>query len=238
MIPYRHRASIVKRAGNEEETRIETAAEIQPKMGFFPVETDLDAGDTVEAPDPRAGRDVLRYTVAKVDIYSGHGHLDHIEATWGPPPTPQRAPAKRLELANMHSRIAEVAGGLFADEHYAQAVFEAFKAVEVRVRHISGVDEVGAKLIGRAFGGDEPLVSITHRVGKMGNDEQAGRMHILMGAMLAIRNLGAHELEGVAPEKSKIDVYIQEPMTPESAIELLGLASQAMRWLDDAARTL
>jgi hypothetical protein len=59
-----------------------------------------------------------------------------------------------------------------------------------------------------------------------------------MGAMLAIRNLGAHELEGVAPEKSKIDVYIQEPMTPESAIEPLGLASQAMRWLDDAARTL
>ena len=41
---------------------------------------------------------------------------------------------------------------------------------------------------------------------------------MLMGASQAVRNLGAHELEGI-PQAS--------------AIELLGLASQFMRWLDD-----
>jgi len=172
---------VVKQAGTSEEQRIEVVGEVQPKMGFFPISTEIDAGDVVEVPDPRPGRDVIRYNVGEVRIYQGYGHGDHIEVTWGRPQEPNRPRPRSLVLRNLHSGILGPAGALYEDGHFAQAVFEAVKAVEVRVRDFSEIDEVGGKLMGRAFGGQQPLVSLSHREGRMGRDEQGGRMHILMG---------------------------------------------------------
>lgn len=118
-----------------------------------------------------------------------------------------------------HPLITEAAGALYRNGHYAQAVFEAFKVIEVRVRDMTGSDEVGAKLMGEAFGGDNPTYSLTQRSRTIGRDEQEGRTLMLMGAMRAVRNLGGHE---------------QEDMEQVTAVELLGLASQMMRWLDDS----
>ena len=76
--------------------------------------------------------------------------------------------------------------------------------------------------MGRALGGEAPVMSISKREGRMGRDEQAGRMHILMGSMEAVRNLGAHDLEG---------------MDQASAMELLGFARDLPETAPDRPET-
>ncbi len=100
----------MKNSGTAEETRATVAADVQPKMGFFPVTAEIDVGDVVEVPDPRAGRDVMRYAVREVESFSG-GHLEHIETKWGPPPAPARPAPRKLTLDDLHAQIVEVPHG-------------------------------------------------------------------------------------------------------------------------------
>jgi len=220
---YRQRATIVKDAGTPDETRTTVPADVQPKMGFFPVTAQIDVGDIVEVPDPRPGRGVIRYTVGEVEVYSGYGHGDHIETKWGPAAKAPDVTPKVLALGDLHPVIADAAGRLYRDGYFGQAVFEAFKAVESSVRDKTDIDLVGHKLMSQAFGGVAPQYSLTQRSGQLGRDEQEGRALMLMGAMRGIRNLRAHALDG---------------MDQAPALELLVLASQMMRWIDESAMNL
>jgi len=217
-LPGNRKVTLVKGYGTPGERRDQVEGAVQPKMGFFSVTTPVEVGDVIEEPDPRAGGSVIRRTVASVDIYQGHGHMDHIEVTWGDPPKPNPPKVRVLAIGDLHPRVVEIAGRLYADGHLAQAVFEAMKGVEVRIREMSGIDDSGTKLIGQAFGGPTPKLTLTKRAGRLGQDEHEGRRLMLMGASQGVRNLGAHGLEGI---------------NPASAVELLGLASQFMRWLDE-----
>jgi hypothetical protein len=152
-LPGSHKVTLIKGLGTESASRQVVVAAIQPKKGFLEVTTPVMVGDVIEDKDPRAGAGVLQYSVAGVEIYQGHGTLDHIEVTWGEAPHPGASQPKVLTIGRLDSRIAEVAGGLYADGHPSQAVFDAMKAVEVRVREMSGIDDVGKRLIGRVFGG-------------------------------------------------------------------------------------
>lgn len=226
MLPLSQTVTIIKNEGTAEERRLNgVRAEIQPKVGFFDLHADIDAGDVVESHDPRPGRGPMRQTVATVEVYSGglaHG-LEHIEVTWGPPPAPSRSAPKPLALGDLHELVVDAAAALYRDGHYSQAVFEAFKAVERRVRDMTGIQLTGTKLMGAAFQGDNPKYSLTKRAGVVGRDEQEGRALILTGSVKAIRNPGGHE---------------QDTMEQPAALELLALASQMMRWLDDSLRIL
>jgi uncharacterized protein (TIGR02391 family) len=217
-LPGTRKVTLVKGEGTANERRLAIEGQVQGRQGFFPLNVPIEAGDVVEEPDPRPGMDVLRRSVERVEIFQGHGPLSHIEVTWGLPPKPAVAKPKALAIGEFHPRVSEVASALYADGHFAQAVFEAHKAVEVRIREASGTDESGTRLIGAVFGGESPICSLTKRKGKLGRDEHDGRRLMLLGAAQAVRNLGAHELEGI---------------DGPSAIELLGLASQFMRWLDE-----
>jgi uncharacterized protein (TIGR02391 family) len=217
-LPGNRRVTLVKGYGTDAERREAVEASVQPKMGFFGVTTPIEVGDVIEEPGPRAGGGVIRRTVAKVEIYQSHGHMDHIEVTWGDSPKPAPSKVRVLSIGELHHLVVKAGGGLYADGHVAQAVFEAMKAVEVRIRGITGLDESGTKLIGQAFGGMGPKWKLSKRAGRLGEDEHEGRRLMLLGASQAVRNLGAHEIEGI---------------DDASAIELLGLASQFMRWLDD-----
>jgi uncharacterized protein (TIGR02391 family) len=220
--PGSRKVTLVKGFGTGTETRQEIAGNIQPKKGFFDVTAPVMVGDVVEDKDPRTSGGVLRYSVADVEIYQGHPRLNHIEVSWGQPPRPPAAKPKVLTIGGLHPRVGEVAGSLYSDGHLAQAAFEAMKAVEVRVREMSGVDEIGQKLMGRVFGGASPMFRLTRRRDKFGQDEHEGRTLMFMGAMQGIRNLGAHEL-----------VRLDEAVT----LEHLAVASRLMHWLDEVEAT-
>ncbi len=217
-LPGTRKVTLVTGFGTDAEARLQIEGNVQTKQGFFGLDTPIHEGDVIEEPDPRPGGGVIRRTVAKVDIHQGFDEMDHIEVTWGDPPKPSPPKVRVLAIGDLHPRIVEIAGPLYADGHLAQAVFEAMKGVEVRIREMSGIDESGTKLIGQAFGGSTPKLTLTKRAGRLGEDEHEGRRLMLMGASQGVRNLGAHELEGI---------------DPASAVELLGLASQFMRWLDE-----
>ncbi len=96
-------------------------------------------------------------------------------------------------LDHLHPEVLRVAGALFADGHLPEAVFAAFKAVEVRVRSQSGLSLSGRDLMAKAFGGPNPMIALATTTANLAADEQEGFRFVFMGAMQGIRNLGAHD---------------------------------------------
>jgi uncharacterized protein (TIGR02391 family) len=212
--------TIVHAEGTEQETRIEVRAHIQPETGFFDVDAPVYEGDIVLVADPHGGLD--RRLAESVKVYNvGGAHMRHTEVTWAKAPPVRVAPVRRLTLENLHPEIVAAAGELFTDGHYASAILEAFKRVELRVRSQSGLTGSGQDLMTRAFAGDPPPIDVRVEGGQSGQDEQEGFRFLFMGAVRGIRNPKAHEAV------SQLD--------PQRTLEYLGFASILMRRLDDAS---
>ena len=223
MLPGSRRVTLVKDFGGPTESRQTVSGTIQPDQGFFGLTTPIKVGDVIEAPDPRSDSvEPLRYWVAKVEIYDA-GRLGHIEVTWGSQPAPVVVPPKTvIDLAGLHPDVAAAAGPLYRDGHYAPAVFQAFKAVEVRLRELSGLDLSGRDLAAQALGGDPWRVAVNRHGGRTGADEQEGLKLLFMGAFQGLRNPGGHELDA---------------LDGQEAMEQLAVASVLMRWLDTGRRS-
>ena len=123
-------------------------------------------------------------------------------------------------LDSLHPDVRRVSERLFRDGHPGAAIFEAFKAVNNRVKRLSGLKDDGKSLMGKAFDEQRPLLRINAGSNQSDRDEQEGFKFIFMGTMLGIRNPKAHE-ELVATQEDR-------------ALEYLALASLLMRRLDDA----
>lgn len=214
--------TVVHNPGTEDEERFETEAHIQAKTAFFAVDTPIYEGDVVEFPDPRGGR--ARKVAASVDVNNPTGSsfrgMEHIHVTWGAAPSARVAPVRRLAVENLHAEVIRSSSDLFADGHYEAAVSEAFKSIEVRVRAMTASAQLGVKLMGEAFGGSEPRVSVAKATGQSGKDEQEGFGALFRGSMLGVRNPRAHDLF--------------RPQDPQQALEYLGFASLLHRQLDSA----
>ncbi len=115
---------------------------------------------------------------------------------------------KRLQL---HEDIKKASSKLFLDQHYDQAVHNAFKKIDNLVKNKSRQSKAGKSLMMSTFGHERPILQINDFVTQSEKDEQEGFMHIFAGAMQGIRNPYSHETE--------IDT------SPWNAIELLCLAS-------------
>jgi uncharacterized protein (TIGR02391 family) len=127
-------------------------------------------------------------------------------------------------LANLHPNIQEAARPLFSVGNRAAAVFEAFKAIELRVRDLSMSTRSGVKLMGDAFDKDPPELALNDLVTQSEIDEQKGFAFIFKGAMLGVRDPKAH-----APF---------EELEERRALDYLAFASLLMRRLDDAEERL
>lgn len=211
---------VIHAEGTADEKRFSVEAHIQPDSGFVAVDTPIYEGDVIEINDPRGGTD--RRLVKEVRIHNPRGSsfsgMRHTELKWGKAPEPRIAPVRRLTIEKFHSRVIEASGKLFADGHFSRAVSEAFTSIEVRVRGLLGSDNSGTKLMDEALAGKEPRLRVSVHEGRSGEDEQAGFHAMFRGAMLGIRNPGAHEL---AVEQD-----------PQEALEYLALASLLHRRLD------
>jgi uncharacterized protein (TIGR02391 family) len=134
------------------------------------------------------------------------------------------AGAKPLGTYQLHPEITKVSRKLLDDGHFAPAVEEAFKRVinEVKAHMVRKGEETydgGASLMGHAFGIDNrtPPIKFNPLTLPEEKDEQRGIMHLFIG-IVGIRNMKAH-----------LNVVL---VSPERAVEYLGLASLLMRLLD------
>lgn len=113
---------------------------------------------------------------------------------------------------------------LFADQHYARAVEEAFKRLNNEVKYKSGlVDSDGEGLMRTVFSVDSPILRLNDLHSTSEKDEQRGYMNIFAGVMAGIRNPRAHE-DSLRDEE-------------DVALELLTVANHLMRRLEGATRT-
>lgn len=136
-------------------------------------------------------------------------------------PVQQNAEA---QLSSLHPEVVRVAGPLYLDSHLASAIFEAFKAIEVRVRRLSRLRASGRDLMARAFRESDPPLALNRGETDLDGDEQEGFKLIFMGAMQGIHNPKAH------------DDAVQEDA--ERTLDYLSFASLLMRRLDDAEALL
>lgn len=210
---------IVHHEGTDSEERREVEAHIQADSGFFAVETPIYDGDVVLISDPRGGTDRRLAAKVKVNDY-GPSRMQHTEVEWGRAPAPRAAPVRRLGLENLHPEIITAASDLFVDGHFSQAVFEALKALEQRVRRQSNLDGSGRARLAKAFTGHPPPIDLSVESGQSGRDEQEGLRLVFMGLIQGIRNPKGHE-------------FVKQD-DPQRALEYLGTVSALFRRLDDA----
>ena len=129
-------------------------------------------------------------------------------------------PLQLFDAGRFHRSIVEVSRSLFADSHYAQAIFEAFKQVEKEVKDVSGLTrEVGTRLMEDAFKGAKPKVALNRLLTESDHAEQRGFKLIFKGMIIGIRNLKAH------------DHIVQND--PYKTLDYLGLASLLLRRVDE-----
>lgn len=129
-------------------------------------------------------------------------------------------------LPQLHRLIVGSSGPLFSNGHYDEAVFKAYKAIEDRVKRLSGKSEIGKRLMSYVFNEKVPtlVVSSPNADEEQGADEREGFKFLFMGGAQALRNPRGHGGDLDTPENE--------------AAEMLALASLLMRALDRAEEQL
>ena len=129
---------------------------------------------------------------------------------------------KQLKL---HRTIRKVSESLFKTGNYAQAIFEAFKCINIMVKQKTGInDKDGKDLMSHVFRVDRPILKLNKLQTTSEKNEQEGFEFIFMGAMVGIRNPKAHE--------------IVEQKDPYRALEYLCLASLLAKRIEESELTI
>jgi uncharacterized protein (TIGR02391 family) len=123
-------------------------------------------------------------------------------------------------IGNLHASIRQVAERYLDRGTPEVAIFEAFKAINNRVKEVTGLDADGQDLMAKAIGDANPLIQFGDLTTDTGRNVQAGFRFMFMGAVRGIRNRDAHQQF--------------RPLNEEEAFEELSLASMLMRRLDAA----
>lgn len=169
---------------------------------YFKVDADVEVGDEISHGLPNGKTKTVR--IAEVHVRQApRGFattLDHTECVYEvvdarvfhlQPPA--------LTLNGLHPLISQAAATKVASTHYDNAVFDAFKAIEDRVKALTGDSRVGAKLMGGVFDIQNPLLDVTsdHSNESQKTDEREGFKFLFMGAAIGLRNPRGHgpELE-------------------------------------------
>ena len=112
----------------------------------------------------------------------------------------------------------------FIEHHLDVAIFEAFKAINNRVKEMTDLDLDGSKLMDEVFGRSNPRIRFADLTTQTGRDVQQGLHFLFKGAVQGIRNPDAHEQF--------------KPLDEEEGLEALTFASMLMRRLDRAVVVL
>jgi uncharacterized protein (TIGR02391 family) len=104
---------------------------------------------------------------------------------------------------DLHPDVARACSKLFADGHYAEAVENACKVLDMLVKMRSmRMDPSGTELMQLVFSPKSPILRFNEQQNDSEKSEQQGMMYLYAGAMLAIRNPRAHGLVQDHPENA------------------------------------
>lgn len=141
-----------------------------------------------------------------------------------------QVPEDSAQMANFlfdkmqfHPKVVEASKSLFETGHYAQAIFEAFKAVNNFVKTKTGLPLDGKDLMAKVFREEAPIIRLNELKTTSERDEQEGFKFLFMGAMVGVRNPKAH------------DNIVQTD--PYRTLEYLGFASLLMRRIEEGEVT-
>ncbi len=122
-----------------------------------------------------------------------------------------------FDAMQFHPKVTRASKSLFTSGHYAQSIFEAFKAVENFVKEKSGSALYGRQLMATVFNEDNPIIQVPE-AGYFDKDVQEGFKFLFMGASQGIRNPKAHK------------EIVQND--PHITLEYLGFASFLLKRID------
>lgn len=213
--------TITRRDQEGMEERRGSPARVEGNTVRLPIGTEVKAGDYVEY---RLTNDEPHVMVA-IDVV--HPHMpgasslaDHIEVTCVPS---ERMAIPQVTVSDLHPAMS-AAVALAEDGQMSEAVFEALRLVEQRVRSLTASDDSGPTLMESVFDVRHPQLDVTTTTGKSAEDEQEGFRLLFMGATLGL---------GSPPGTGRV----AHP-TLDETLEYLALASMLMRRLDRAETRL
>ena len=133
-------------------TRVEddgtvTTAEIQADVHgtgkvFLAADADIEVGDELTYTLPNGKPRTIKITQHRV--YGAGDPMGHTKCLYEDVAAkPVRQPTP-VTLPGLHPLISSASGTQFASQHYDEAVFNAFKAVEDRVKKLSGNSDIGS----------------------------------------------------------------------------------------------
>ncbi len=126
-----------------------------------------------------------------------------------------------IDLQALHPSVIGAADTLLAGGHYRLAILEACIALADAVREKSGcLERDDTPLMQRAFSSKKPILKVSDDEG-----EQQGVMSLFVGAVMGLRNPGAHR-------RGKIT-----SLDAVQAFEWLAFVSALMRIVDQSERT-
>ncbi len=117
---------------------------------------------------------------------------------------------EKIEIWQLiHPRIISVSKQLFEDGHYANAAADAFIEINDRVKKLFlkvKPDETkipdGHALMTTVFSENKPLIEICNQTTDSGKNTQKGYMHMLAGALSALRNPRVHANVSISAEEA------------------------------------
>lgn len=127
-----------------------------------------------------------------------------------------------VETRGLHPDLQQYCKAELTADNYYHAVLEAAKGVAMKLRNMTGLDGDGAALVERTLLGSEPPLLINPYETESEIGEQRGFANLLKGLFGVFRNPTAHELRA------------EWSMSLQDALDFFGIASYAMRRLDQA----
>jgi uncharacterized protein (TIGR02391 family) len=120
----------------------------------------------------------------------------------------------------LHPVVAGSCYDLYRNGHYRDAVLNSVIATFDHIRQLTGLEEDGDALVGKAFSLTNPFIVLSELRTESGQSDQKGFMQIFKGMFQGIRNPKAHSL--------------RHDLTAEKAAQYLIFASLLVRRLDEA----
>ena len=208
---------LIRRQLEGTERRWGSPARVEGNTLRLPIGTDVRIGDYVEHRPPNDEPRMMAVIDVIHPYMPGANSIDdHIEVTCV---DSKRVMIPAVGAPALHPTMS-AALALVRDGRMSDAVLEALRLVEERVRSLTARDDSGHTLMEAVFGTRPPQLDITTATGQAAEDEREGFRHLFAGAMLGLRS--SHGAGRAVPA------------TLDETLEYLAVASMLMRRLDRA----